>query len=146
MVKNILVALDGSEHSKKAVEFAIDSAKMCGATLYLIHVWEEKNQPKGFEEHVHEQKLPYNYFDEVCHRDHFVGDAEARAKEAGIKSVEIICANGDPAEEILRTAKEVTADLIVMGNRGLGKFPRVLMGSVSTKVCNHSNSTCVIVK
>ena len=146
MVKNILVALDGSEHSRKAVEFAINTAKMEGDALYLIHVWEEKNPPEGFEEYVKEQKLPVNYFDEVCKRDNFVGDAEARAKEAGIKSVEVICAHGDPAEEILRAASEVTADLIVMGNRGLGRFSRAMMGSVSTKVCNHSNSTCIIVR
>jgi len=146
MVKKILVALDGSEYSKKAMEFAISSAKMWGAALYLIHVLEEKSSPQGFEEYVKEQKLPLNYFDEVCKRDNFVGDAEARAKEAGIESVEVICANGDPAEEILRATNEVTADLIVMGSRGLGRFSRLLMGSVSTKVCNHSNSTCVIVR
>jgi len=146
MVKNILVALDGSEHSKKAVEFAINSAKMWGAALYLIHVWEEKNPPQGFLEYVKEQKIPVNYFDEVCARDNFVGDAEAKAKETGIQRVEVICAHGDPAEEILRAASQVTADLIVMGNRGLGRFSRATMGSVYTKVCNHSNSTCVIVR
>jgi len=146
MVKNILVALDGSEHSKKAVEFAINSAKMWKAALYLIHVWEEKSPPEGFEKYVKEQKLPLNYFDEVCMRDKFVGAAEVRAKEVGIKKVEVVCAHGDPAEEILRVADQVTADLIIMGSRGLGRFSRVIMGSVSTKVCNHSNSTCVIVR
>jgi nucleotide-binding universal stress UspA family protein len=81
----------------------------------------------------------------VCQRDQFLGEAEERIKKAGVQ-VELICVQGDPADEILRAIEENNVDLIVMGNRGLGGFSRTFMGSVSMKVCNHAPSTCITVK
>jgi nucleotide-binding universal stress UspA family protein len=53
---------------------------------------------------------------------------------------------GDPAEEILVTAKDLDSDLIVMGARGLGGVERVLLGSVSEKVLHHARCPVLIVK
>lgn len=146
-MNRILVALDGSEHSKKAVELAVDLAKTWKAELYMIHVLEEKKAPEGFEEYAKAERIsPTDYFKIVCEKARFVGEAEARAKAAGLEKVKRICTQGDPADEILKTADSNKVDLIVMGSRGLGGFSRAFMGSVSTKVCNHARCSCITVK
>lgn len=53
---------------------------------------------------------------------------------------------GDPADEILRAARHVEAELIVMGARSLGRVERLVLGSVSTKVMHESDSDVLIVK
>ena len=144
-VNRILVALDGSDHSKKAAELAVDIAKKWSAEVNLIHVREEKNIPKGFKEFAKAERTS-DYFSMVCERDQFLGAAETRLRAAGVKVAEPICAFGDPADQIIKEAKRVKADLIVMGSRGLGRFSKVFMGSVSTTVCNHAHCTCITVK
>ncbi len=145
-VSKILVASDGSEYSRKAVDWAVDLAKKWNASIYLIHVLEEKKIPKGLKEFAETEKLNVGeYFRMVCDINQFFGKAEAGIKKAGIK-VEQICVEGDPAEEIINTAKRKQIDLIVIGSRGLGRFSKAVMGSVSTKVCNHAPCTCITVK
>ena len=53
---------------------------------------------------------------------------------------------GDPAQEIIDFAKEIDVDLVIMGNRCLNAFSRVMMGSVSNRVLNHVESSVLIVK
>jgi nucleotide-binding universal stress UspA family protein len=53
---------------------------------------------------------------------------------------------GDPAEEILKYAEEIGSNLIVMGNRGLSTFNKVLLGSVSQKILTNSCCSVLIVK
>lgn len=146
-MKRLLVAVDGSEHSKKAVDMAIDMAKGRRAEIILIHVREERGVPKGLEQWMKIEGIrsPGDYFEWVCRSDQFIGEAEERIKAHRIE-VEHICVNGDPADEILKTAESYNVDVIVMGSRGLGRFSRSFMGSVSTKVCNHTKSTGVTVK
>ncbi len=144
-VSRILVAVDGSEHSKKAIELAVDIANKWNAEMKIIHVMEEREIPDGFKEYAKSERIPVSsYFDMACGT--YVGDAEKRVKNAGIKKVEVLCEHGNPADEIIKAAKNMQADLIIMGSRGLGRFSRAIMGSVSTKVCNHSHCTCITVK
>ena len=147
-MKRFLVAVDGSEHSKKAVDLAIDMAKKWHAEIILIHVREEREVPKGLEELMKIEGIRSfgDYAEFVCRSDQFLGEAEESVKAANGIEVERICINGDPADEILEAAKRYNADVIVMGSRGLGRFSRSFMGSVSSKVCNHANRTCVTVK
>jgi nucleotide-binding universal stress UspA family protein len=147
-MKRFLVAVDGSEHSKKAVDLAIDMAKKWHAEIILIHVMEERGVSEGLESLMKIEGIRSfgDYSELVCRSDQFLGEAEERIKAAhGIK-VERICVNGDPADEILRAVESHNVDVIVMGSRGFGRFSRSFMGSVSTKVCNHANCTCVTVK
>lgn len=59
---------------------------------------------------------------------------------------ETLLAYGEPAEEILVLAEREKPDLLIMGNRGLGGFGRVMLGSVSTKVLHHIRCDMMIVK
>jgi nucleotide-binding universal stress UspA family protein len=140
-----MVPVDGSDYSKKAVELAIELAKLSNAELYFIHVMEETKVPDWFKEFAKDEQLGTgDYFDIVEKR--LFAPLFARAKESKIKVFRGIRARGDPADEILRNAEQRNVDLIVMGNRGLGKFSRVFIGSVSTKVLSHAKCSCITVK
>ena len=144
-ISRILVAFDGSDHSKKATELAVHLALKFDAELYLVHVLEETNIPEGFKEYARiEDVSPLDYFDEV--NEHLLQPAMDRARAAGVRKVESISLRGHPADEILRAAQNHNVDLIILGSRGLGKFSRDFLGSVSTKVLNHANCTCITVK
>jgi len=144
-ISRIMVPVDGSDHSKKAVELAIELTKLSGAQLYFIHVLEETNAPKWFKEYAEVEQLgTADYFDIVEKR--LFAPLIERTKESGIQVFRCIRGRGDPADEILKNAKSRGIDLIVMGSRGLGKFSGVILGSVSTKVLSHAKCSCITVK
>ncbi len=143
-IKNILVAVDGSNHAKKAAELGIDLAKLWKAKTYLLHVWQTPSIPKEFKLHAKEERISESlYFDFVDNQ--LFNPIETRLKEAGL-AVDTNTLIGDPAEAILNMAEKYSVDLIILGSRGLGGFTRTIMGSVSTKVLNHADCTCIAVK
>ena len=75
-----------------------------------------------------------------------LNDYASRAKDRGIAAVDSLVLEGDPADQVLRIAKDRKADLIVMGSRGVSDLRGLLMGSVSHKVCHLADCSCVIVK
>jgi nucleotide-binding universal stress UspA family protein len=144
-VTSVMVAVDGSDHSKKAAEFAIDIAKLWNAQLYFIHVLEEAKIPNWFSKFAEVEQLGTADYFEIADSRLFA-PLIARAKESKIQVFRGIRARGDPADEILKNAERKKVDLIVMGSRGLGEFSRVFLGSVSTKVLSNAKCTCIVVK
>jgi nucleotide-binding universal stress UspA family protein len=61
-------------------------------------------------------------------------------------TAEVVCQLGNPAEEIMKVASKHRADLIVMGAKGLGAIARFLLGSVSTRVVQHSSCSVLVVR
>jgi nucleotide-binding universal stress UspA family protein len=61
-------------------------------------------------------------------------------------TAEPMCKVGDPAEEIMNVASKRTADLIVMGAKGLGTIDRILLGSVSTRVVQYASCPVLVVR
>jgi nucleotide-binding universal stress UspA family protein len=144
-VNKILVPVDASRHSKKAVELAVDIAKKWNAEIYLLHVIRTEIITDVFTEYVKNKKVPVlDYFHKQCER--FLNSVEARVKSAKVKNVASSCVHGDPADEILKAAIRKKADLIIMGNRGMGKFSKKSIGSVSLKVVTYAPCTCITVK
>jgi len=74
------------------------------------------------------------------------GRAEKIAAKAGVKKVDTVMLEGDPAEAILNFAASRKVDMIVLGSRGLSDFKGLLLGSVSHKVSAQADCTCVTVK
>ncbi len=174
MIQTILVAIDGSEHARKAVMLASDIAEKYDARLILLHVLTDDPIPPGLRrmaetEHLIEPRAESGPFAanipagsaDALHR---AGDgdssavlaqrlgewiseaAEKIAKEKGVIQVSSTIGSGDPAEQILSYAKKEDANLIVMGSRGLSDLKGLLVGSVSHKVSQLSECTCVSVK
>ena len=148
MIKSILVPTDGSSHARKAIEYASDLALKYNATLHLLHVMAESNIPEGLDEYIKVERIKDPTERVLLEK---VGDAileagQNLAKERGVKNVKPALLMGDPSQRILEFAKDNGVDAIVMGSRGLGEIKRLFMGSVSGKVCNLAECTCITVK
>ena len=148
MIKNVLVAVDGSEHSLKAVDYAIDIALKYGCEMYLLHVVTKVEVPKELMEYADIERIEdppeYLFFKEIG--DQILKKAEKTAKEKGIKEVHTLIKKGNPADKITEFARENDIDWVFMGSRGLGRIKGLLLGNVSNKVCHLTDSTCITVK
>lgn len=172
MLKTILVATDGSDHARRAVDLAADLAAKYQAKVILLHVLLRGHLPEGLKraaevEHVAHlgpggpQNLAIMPQEIVARVDRDVqaplevlefiagnvmADAKAAVLAKGVTDVETIVEQGDTAQYILHHAGRSDADMIVMGSRGLGGLEGLLMGSVSQKVSHHAPCTCVTVR
>jgi nucleotide-binding universal stress UspA family protein len=124
-LEKILLATDGSEDAALAARAAIDLAERSGAELHLVHAW--TNVPSArFEAYVRTQ---------LEQEGRRVLDEEAqRIEEAGGTLARTHLREGRTEEEIVVLAKELRADLVVVGSRGLGAVKRLAVGSVSEGV------------
>jgi nucleotide-binding universal stress UspA family protein len=139
MYKNILVAVDGSEHASKAANAAGELARLSGGNLTVINAYEEVPTYLG------EPNLQ-NAIEERTNRSRAVlGEAVQQIGEIpGNLVAEPL--EGSPAEVILRVAEARGIDLIVMGTRGLGQIAGLLMGSQSQKVVSLAPCPVLLVR
>jgi nucleotide-binding universal stress UspA family protein len=148
MKKKVLVPVDGSEHARKAVEFAADWAVQNDATVCLLHVVSPSKVPEGIKEFAkseHMKEDPATVYLKVV-GDQILGAAETHAKSKGVKDIQTETLEGDPAESIIDYARNGGYDMIVIGSRGLGSIKGLMLGSVSSKVCHAADRTCVTVQ
>src|SRR3954471_14125074 len=135
----IVVGTDGSKTAAKALDRAIDIAKAFSQPLHVVSAFRSTSRsaagvPEEFAALVFSA-------DDV---DAILQEAEARARTAGI-SVQLHAVEGDAADAILDTAEHLGADLIVIGNKGLGSKKRFLLGNVPSKVVHHSPCSTQVV-
>lgn len=138
----ILVAVDGSDNSMRAVEKAKEYGDLFNGEIGLITVL--KPLAVGNYSYISPEDLE----DPETFKQSGNAILEKAIETFGKKRDRISrkISVGDPANEILREAKKGHYDLIIMGNRGLGLFSRSFLGSVSNKVLNHADSNVLIVK
>ena len=134
MISLVLVAVDGSEHGGKAIDLAGDLAGRYGAKVVLLHAL-----ARAAYADVGEADFIRAAGNELLRR------AEDRAKRAGAPHVAAILDTGDPATRIVQQAEAHTADMIVMGRRGLGDLEGLLLGSVSHEVAQLASCACLTV-
>jgi len=138
-MKEIVVAIDGSEGSEAAIKEAIQLASAVGAQLTFAYV---RKPPSSL--------LGSPYYE--CHLARDLGWARAqvdaalkRAREASLEARGEVL-EGNPVDEILSFADNSRADLIVMGSRGHGALAGALLGSVSSGVVQHANVPVLVAK
>lgn len=151
MSKTYLVAVDGSDHGWKAVDVAASLAKDTGAGLVLVHVIPSQPLPRGFQEWgalegIPDQKLKAMHVRSLSQGDAVIASASDKAKAAGIADAATKVVQGSAAEEIVKLANDIGADLTFIGSRGLGNVAEMLVGSVSHKVLHLATRPCVLVK
>lgn len=132
MAETVIVGLDGSEGSRRALEFAIARAAAGRQSLLFASVI--AHSPHGFismDELAHNAQWR-NERQKEC-RDHVLAPAEARAGDAGV-AYESRILFGDPAQELATLADDVHASGIVIGRRGLSRIKALLFGSVASSV------------
>jgi nucleotide-binding universal stress UspA family protein len=137
-MKNILVALDGSEPASRALAIAADLAVRYGATLHLVHVMlRPLVVSEGLKEFARTERVDLPVAVEMSALGQsIVGAGQASVAGKGVHGLKTAVLTGDPAEQLLDYAREQAVDLVVMGRRGVGQIRGLLMGSVSWKVNN----------
>lgn len=139
MFKHIIVAIDGSDHSDKALEYAKGLAEAFGSTLWLVHAFPHTSDLIGYDD-----------YEPLIARREGAGQAilnEARQKLGDGKfEIQEELLEGPPAEAILSVAQTREADLIVMGSRGLGSLQGLLFGSVGNKVAHYATCPVMLVR
>ena len=142
MYKSLLVALDGSKQSKKALILACHLARDDNAELHIVHAPEILQHPAVMTWGLGSVTLADH--DEL----HVTGNkiverAILEARELGVVYVHGHVVSGEPAHAIIHQAEKLGVEVIVMGCRGLGNLEGMAMGSVSHKV-SHSAKCGVI--
>ena len=135
---NILVPLDGSSYSEKALLHACDLAKNYQSRLILLYVVEKL---------VFINPLDRKVYLEMLRKvgNNVLTTGKKIATNQGMNS-KIVIKEGNIANEIIKLAKKEQCDLIVMGNKGLGATARFILGSISNKLANNSTCSILIVK
>lgn len=155
LFQKILVPLDGSEHSTKALEKAVQIAKKFDAKLTLIHVYSVSAQPVLLPEPttMGASPIPYLTGGEISKvariarntGSRVLDDGEQAAKAENVRVGKMLV-EGHTVEEIVRAAKEGNFDLIVIGARGVSRIREFLLGSVSDGVIHHATCPILLVK
>ncbi len=141
MFSKILVPVDGSDNSFRALDHAIFLAKTTHASLTAMHVIE--NPPMVY---VESQKLLNDLLANYRSESTKVLDkCKQAAAKSGIK-LETVISEGDAASNITGYARKGGFDLITIGSRGLGRFKEMVLGSVSNKVLHHTKCSVLIVR
>jgi nucleotide-binding universal stress UspA family protein len=130
MLKKILVALDGSAPSGKALDLAADLAEKYGASLHLVHVLQ--GRPAYIETSRLAEAATEKQLRDAA--DELLSQNEQRARKRQVQLIEKTIGEGDPARTIVDLAEERGTDAIVLGTRGLGSLQGLLLGSVAHKV------------
>jgi nucleotide-binding universal stress UspA family protein len=134
----ILVPVDGSEFSLKAVESACDLAKAQPfSVLILMSVGIEL--PELEEGRFIADKMK-------AQAEAALAQAKEVARKCGAKAEVFLAIGPSPAEEIVQVAKDEKADLIVIGSRGLAGRTSSFLGSTASKVVTYSPCSVLVVK
>jgi nucleotide-binding universal stress UspA family protein len=141
----IVVGTDGSDTAGEALRQAIDLAKLASASLSIVSAYDPVPKRR-----IEGEKLdaPSDVQYEIGPREDVnvvLDAAAASAKKEGLE-VQTHPVEGDPAEGILNVAEETSADLIVVGNKGMTGARRFLLGSVPNNVSHHAPCSVIIVR
>ncbi len=140
-IRNILFPMDLSENSKKILPVALQVAGKFQAALHIVFVVEDIRYMAGF--YVPHPSLDTLEKDmEKAARDKL---KEFHDEHTYGKNVQYQVLEGDPAEEIIRFAKEANMDLIVMGTHGRKGLDRLIFGSVAEKVVKNAPVPILII-
>ncbi len=133
-MKKILLAYDGGEPARRALEQTIELARRCQASVGVISVVPARSS-----------RTPVDPWDDrTVHAEELL-EARRLLRSAGIEA-EMLEPGGDVARTIERVADERGYDTIVIGARGAGGVTRALRGGVSEHVAAHARATVVIAR
>jgi len=140
----ILVGVDGSDHSRQALGWAMREAARHHLPLTVMSVrpaparpathifWNIPVLPEDSHELDQARAAVQEFVDKVANE---VGET--------VPDVTVTVVTGDPAEELIRASHD--ADMLIVGTRGTGSFSKLLLGSVSSKATHHAACPTVVV-
>ncbi len=153
MIKKILIAFDGSEPSKNALNHGVHVAEKFGADIIIISVVPRVMMPvfpdEGFgaapitaaQEFTEYQERMKNFYLEA------LSDVKENLdKEAPELNVEFLLEEGRPSSTIVQKAEDENVDLIVIGSRGLGGITGFILGSTSRRIVDSCTKPVLVIK
>ena len=164
MIDTILIPVDGSAASRKAMTFGSDLAARYDARIVLLHVLLRQNLAEGLRgvrsgggkalgdlplnkvlgSARAGEAVPREVLDFIARQ--VVDYAEKIARAKGVANIKSLIEDGDPAKRIIECAEKENADTIVMGARGLSDIEGLLLGSVSHKIAHLASCTVITVR
>lgn len=142
----LLVPVDGSQASVKALEAAIELARLNRAQLRLLYVIDELDYVNGFEtaRAYHEQTLPRMRID----GERLLAQMRSLAAAKGVAcdSVLVESGAGRLCDVVAEQSGLVHADMVVLGSHGRHGLARMLMGSDAEQIVRHSTVPVLVVK
>jgi nucleotide-binding universal stress UspA family protein len=139
MYRRIVVALDGSDGSRHALEAAISLARTSGADVFLISVAELPRYPGAVDEIEDEQRSAENFFGQIQ------AEAGDRLEAAGLVVHREIRA-GHAGQVVPDYALEVGTDLLVIGHSGHSGIWGRLLGTTADKIVDHASCSVLVVR
>ncbi len=139
MIRNILIAHDGSQEARRAVEVGTDLALRYGAKATLLTVIHHPAYA-GTVGEVQEADVEQREFANRVQRE-----AIEQARLSGLDLAAAIV-SGHPAEAILDYVRQHEMDLIVMGHRGMSNLKRFFVGSVADRIVDHAPCMVLVVR
>lgn len=149
MYNNILLPVDGSELSERAIRECIALVKSTGAKVTAIHVISH------FHLHHRPWAAPSNLYKKI-EKEHeeearqfaqgMVAKLAQRIKSEGIDCEGLVVIGDHPYEEIISNAQQRKCDLIIMASHGHKGLNAVLLGSETVKVLTHSKIPVLVVR
>jgi nucleotide-binding universal stress UspA family protein len=137
MLEKLLLAIDDSEYSRKAVPAAVELARAGGGTVHVLHVRE-----------VWYPVPPRVVGDTPEEAQQLVDEVVAELQRAGVKAEGLVrpSTGGSPAGAILEQARELDAGLIIVGSHGRSSLGGLLLGGVAHKVIQLSSCPVLVVR
>ena len=138
MINKLLVAIDGSSHSMKAVDYASAIAVGCKARVIILNVIKVLTVPKisvelrKYAELENVSVVDLNSWKEIA--SDLVAHAEKKSREKGADDIVTMVQEGPVARTIIACAQQHDVDMIVVGSRGFGNIEATLRGGVSHRV------------
>ena len=140
----VIVGVDGSDHSRNALRWAMQEAALRHVPLTILTVHPDPVRPAtGIYWGL--RTYPENSFDPDLVRTAVQEFVDKAGSEIGgtVSEVTVSVTTGDAAEELVRASRN--ADLLVVGSRGGGGFAKLLLGSVSSQVMHHAECPVVVI-
>jgi nucleotide-binding universal stress UspA family protein len=150
-IKKILIALDYNPTAQKVAEVGFTLAKSMGAEVTLLHVMSD---PKYYSSMEYSPIMGFNGYINMSKLslESIVGLKKASQEflvktkqHLGDNTIQILIEEGDCAESILKAAKHLHVELIVIGSHSRKWLENILMGSVTEKVLRHTTISLLIV-
>ncbi|MGO9622607.1 MAG: universal stress protein [Desulfobaccales bacterium] len=141
MFKKFLLAYDGSDDARKALEAGIKLAKLHQAELLALAVLDK---PPGFAGSM-DKKVVKEKDPGYQHCEQFLDEAQKQAHKAGVE-LKTEIGMGHPAMTIVEVAAAGKFDLVLVGHAGLSQVFRSLLGTTAEKVARHAPCTVIIVR
>ncbi|ADU28578.1 universal stress protein [Evansella cellulosilytica] len=140
MFSHLLLAIDGSDHSRRAAEKAIELGKLTDhATIEILYVVDGSKSKSDILKYGDSEAASKN-------RQQMLHSFEELINDAGISTKITILHAGTPAESIIKHANEGNYDCVVLGSRGLSTVQTMIIGSVSHKVMKYAKAPVLMVK